>query len=612
MMGVNDDKYDPAKHTIISNASCTTNCLAPMAKVLHDTFGIEKGLMTTIHAYTQDQNLQDVPHKDLRRARAAALNIIPTSTGAAKAIGLVLPELKGKLDGFALRVPVPTGSATDLTVDARPRGHRRRGQRRAQGGRRGPAQGHLSYTEDPIVSSRHRHRPGVLHLRLRPDQGHRQPGQGRRLVRQRVGLLQPPRRPRQARRRDALMHPDASTTARRGYGSARAGARRPQRAARRRDASPTTAGSAPSLPTIDALAERGRAGDRRLAPRPPQGRAGPAVLARARSPRGSASCSARDGRASPTDTVGRLAPQAAVAALADGEVALLENLRFNAGRDQQGRRRARRVRGRSWPRSPTLYVGDGFGAVHRKHASVYDLPARLPHAAGGLVAAPRSRCCKKLTEDPERPYVVVLGGSKVSDKLGVIDDLLAKVDRLLIGGGMAFTFLKAQGHEVGNSLLEEDQVDQPCAASSARRPSAAWSSCCRSTSWRPTRLRRRTPTHDVVAADAIPADREGLDIGPETRELFAREARRRQDRVLERPDGRVRARRVRRRHPGGRRGDHRRSTAFTVVGGGDSAAAVRTLGLRRGRLLGHISTGGGASLEYLEGKTLPGLAALED
>jgi glyceraldehyde 3-phosphate dehydrogenase len=118
VMGVNDDKYDPAAHTIISNASCTTNCLGPMAKALHEEFGIVKGLMTTIHAYTQDQNLQDAPHKDLRRARAAALNIVPTSTGAAKAIGLVLPELKGKLDGYALRVPVPTGSATDLTFEA--------------------------------------------------------------------------------------------------------------------------------------------------------------------------------------------------------------------------------------------------------------------------------------------------------------------------------------------------------------------------------------------------------------------------------------------------------------------------------------------------------------
>src|SRR6185436_1378001 len=119
VVGVNDNLYDAAKHTIISNASCTTNCLAPMAKVLNDTIGIERGLMTTIHAYTQDQNLQDGPHKDLRRARAAALNMVPTSTGAAKAIGLVLPHLQGKLDGYAIRVPVPTGSATDLTVTVR-------------------------------------------------------------------------------------------------------------------------------------------------------------------------------------------------------------------------------------------------------------------------------------------------------------------------------------------------------------------------------------------------------------------------------------------------------------------------------------------------------------
>ena len=142
VIGVNDDKYDPAKHTIISNASCTTNCLAPMAKVIHDAFGIERGLMTTIHAYTQDQNLQDGPHKDLRRARAAALNIVPTSTGAAKAIGLVLPELKGKLDGYALRVPIPTGSATDLTVDVSRETSVDEVNAAFEGRRRRPARGH--------------------------------------------------------------------------------------------------------------------------------------------------------------------------------------------------------------------------------------------------------------------------------------------------------------------------------------------------------------------------------------------------------------------------------------------------------------------------------------
>ncbi len=153
VLGVNDDDYDPAKHTIISNASCTTNCLAPMAKALNDEFGIVKGLMTTIHAYTQDQNLQDGPHKDLRRARAAALNVVPTSTGAAKAIGLVLPELKGKLDGYALRVPVPTGSATDLTFEAGRETTVEEVNAAVKAAAEGPMKGYLRYTEDEIVSS---------------------------------------------------------------------------------------------------------------------------------------------------------------------------------------------------------------------------------------------------------------------------------------------------------------------------------------------------------------------------------------------------------------------------------------------------------------------------
>jgi glyceraldehyde 3-phosphate dehydrogenase len=153
VMGVNDGDYDPAKHTVISNASCTTNCLGPLAKVLNDSFGIERGLMTTIHAYTQDQNLQDGPHKDLRRARAAALNIVPTSTGAAKAIGLVLPELKGKLDGYALRVPIPTGSATDLTVTTAREASVEEIKAAYKAAADGPLKGILTYTEDPIVSS---------------------------------------------------------------------------------------------------------------------------------------------------------------------------------------------------------------------------------------------------------------------------------------------------------------------------------------------------------------------------------------------------------------------------------------------------------------------------
>ncbi|MGI8946524.1 MAG: type I glyceraldehyde-3-phosphate dehydrogenase [Ornithinimicrobium sp.] len=153
VLGVNDQDYDPEQHHIISNASCTTNCLAPMAKALHDEFGIVKGLMTTIHAYTQDQNLQDAPHKDLRRARAAALNIVPTTTGAAKAVALVLPDLKGKLDGYALRVAVPTGSATDLTFEAGRETTVEEVNAAVKAAAEGPLKGYLRYTEDPIVST---------------------------------------------------------------------------------------------------------------------------------------------------------------------------------------------------------------------------------------------------------------------------------------------------------------------------------------------------------------------------------------------------------------------------------------------------------------------------
>ena len=152
VMGVNDDQYDPQNHHIVSNASCTTNCLAPLAKVLNDSFGIEKGLMTTIHAYTADQRLQDAPHSDLRRARAAAVNMVPTSTGAAAAVGLVLPELKGKLDGFAVRVPTITGSITDLTFTASREVTKEEVNAALKAAAEGPMKGIIKYSEDPIVS----------------------------------------------------------------------------------------------------------------------------------------------------------------------------------------------------------------------------------------------------------------------------------------------------------------------------------------------------------------------------------------------------------------------------------------------------------------------------
>ncbi|MGV9266800.1 phosphoglycerate kinase [Kitasatospora sp. NPDC003701] len=311
-----------------------------------------------------------------------------------------------------------------------------------------------------------------------------------------------------------------------------------------------------------------------------------------------------------TDTVGESA-KATVAALADGEVTLLENLRFNAGETSKDDAERGAFADRL-AELAELYVGDGFGAVHRKHASVYDLPARLPHAVGDLIAT-EVGVLKRLTDEVERPYVVVLGGSKVSDKVGVIDNLLGKADRILIGGGMAYTFLAALGHEVGISLLQKDQI--PVVLEYLERAKANGVEfvvpvdIAVSGSFPDTKTHKPVEDFEVVDADKIPADKEGLDIGPRTRELFAAKLADARTVFWNGPVGVFE-------HPTFAEGTKAvaqallDSDAFTVVGGGDSAAAVRILGFDETKF-GHISTGGGASLEYLEGKTLPGLAALE-
>ncbi|MFG3053755.1 phosphoglycerate kinase [Kitasatospora sp. NPDC048239] len=311
-----------------------------------------------------------------------------------------------------------------------------------------------------------------------------------------------------------------------------------------------------------------------------------------------------------TDTVGESA-KATVAALADGEVTLLENLRFNAGETSKDDAE-RGAFADELAALADLYVGDGFGAVHRKHASVYDLPARLPHAVGDLIAT-EVGVLKRLTEEVERPYVVVLGGSKVSDKVGVIDNLLGKADRILIGGGMAYTFLYALGHEVGLSLLQKDQVDTVLEYLERAKENGVEFvlpvDVAVSGKFPDTKTHAPVEDFAVVDADAIPADKEGLDIGPKTRALFAEKLADAKTVFWNGPVGVFE-------HPAFAEGTKAvaqallDSDAFTVVGGGDSAAAVRILGFDETKF-GHISTGGGASLEYLEGKTLPGLAALE-
>lgn len=303
------------------------------------------------------------------------------------------------------------------------------------------------------------------------------------------------------------------------------------------------------------------------------------------------------------DTVGESA-RSTVAALADGQVALLENVRFNAGETSKDDAE----RGAFADRLAALgdaFVSDGFGVVHRKQASVYDVAQRLPHAMGGLVAA-EIDVLRRLTESPERPYTVVLGGSKVSDKLAVIDNLLGKADTLLVGGGMVFTFLAAQGHAVGTSLLEADQI-ATCQEYLGRAEAAG--------------VRLVLPTDVVVAprfaadaeptvvpVEAIPEDQMGLDIGPVSALAFADVVRASRTVFWNGPMGVFE-------FPAFAAGTRAVAEALTevgglsVVGGGDSAAAVRQLGFAEDSF-GHISTGGGASLEYLEGKTLPGIEVL--
>jgi len=288
-----------------------------------------------------------------------------------------------------------------------------------------------------------------------------------------------------------------------------------------------------------------------------------------------------------------------------GEILLLENIRFSAAETSKEESERAAFAG-ELAQLADFYVGDGFGAVHRKHASVFDLPKLLPHAAGTLVAA-EVQVLKKLTQNPERPYGVVLGGAKVSDKLGVIENLLGKVDVLAIGGGMVFTFLKAQGKEIGTSLVEAEMLGVVKGLIATADKNGVKLVLPTDIIVAPAFAQDATPT--LVSADAIPADQMGLDIGPASASAFAAEIVKCKTVFWNGPMGVFE-------FPNFAAGTKVVAQALTevtgisVVGGGDSAAAVRALGFADSQF-GYISTGGGASLEYLEGKELPGLKALE-
>jgi phosphoglycerate kinase len=307
------------------------------------------------------------------------------------------------------------------------------------------------------------------------------------------------------------------------------------------------------------------------------------------------------------DTVGESA-KATVAALSDGEVAMLENIRF----DPRETSKDEAVRGALADDLASLadaYVSDGFGVVHRKQASVYDIALKLPSAVGSLVLK-EVESLKRATENPERPYVVVLGGSKVSDKLGVIANLIGKADRLLIGGGMAFTFLAANGYSVGDSLLEQDQIETVKGYLALAKEKGV--EIVLPTDVVAADSFAADAPHAVVPASAIPDGKMGLDLGPDSQKLFASKILDAKTIVWNGPMGVFEFEAF----SAGTRAlaqalvDAGANGGFSIVGGGDSAAAVRILGFDESKF-GHISTGGGASLEYLEGKTLPGIAVLD-
>jgi phosphoglycerate kinase len=299
------------------------------------------------------------------------------------------------------------------------------------------------------------------------------------------------------------------------------------------------------------------------------------------------------------DVVGESAREAVQATEPD-RVVLLENVRFEKAETSKDDAE-REGFAEQLAAFADLYVDDAFGAVHRKHASVYDVAQRLPHAAGPLVAK-EVEVLQRLTEDPARPYVVVLGGSKVSDKLAVIEALLPKVDTLLVGGGMCFTFLAAQGHDVGSSLLEADQVDA-CRTLLESGKIVLPVDVVAATAF------AADADHSVVPADQIPSDRMGLDIGPRSVQAFAAALAGARTVFWNGPMGVFEMAPYAEGTRGVAEAIAALPDALTVVGGGDSAAAVRALQIREDRFT-HISTGGGASLEYLEGKTLPGLDVL--
>ena len=605
VLGVNEDRYDPTAHHIISNASCTTNCLAPAAKVVHDLVTIERGLMNTIHSYTNDQNILDVAHKDPRRARSAGQNIIPTTTGAAKALALVIPDLKGKFDGFSLRVPTPTVSVVDFTADVAPADLGRGAQRRVPDGRRRPARGHPRRLRRAARVDGLQGRQPQLDRRRRIDHGaRRDDGQGHRLVRQRVGLQLPRRGPHRVRRRSPARHRmtmdkltvrDADVAGKRVF--VRVDFNVPLADGKVTDDSRIRA----SIPTINLLLAAGASVILASHLGRPDGKVQDGLRLR---PVGQRLTELLRRNVPVTGDALGLGTEDAVKRLRPGEVLLLENLRFHAEEEANDP-----VFAAALAAYADVFVNDAFGTAHRAHASTVGIAKLLP-AYAGLLMEREIEMLSKLLDAPERPFAAILGGAKVSDKIKVIDNLLTRVDMLVLGGGMANTFLLAQGKAVGKSLAEPDRADD------ARRILSRAAN---------NGVRVVLPVDVIVAkevtrgteyktlqAEKIPASWHIVDLGKASQDLMVEALSDVQTVFWNGPLGvfeipsfahgtKAVARMLAERADAG---------ATVVVGGGDSVAAVTQQGLAD--RMTHISTGGGASLEFLEGRELPGVTVLLD
>ncbi len=620
VLGVNGGEYDPRKHHIVSNASCTTNCLAPLVHVLmKEGIGIETGLMTTIHAYTATQKTVDGPsRKDWRGGRAAAVNIIPSTTGAAKAVGEVIPAVRGRLTGMSFRVPTPDVSVVDLTFRAARDTSIEEIDRLLKNASETYLKGILGVNTEELVSTDfvHDQRSSIYDSKATLENNLK--GEKRFF---KVVSWYDNEWGYSNRVADLTLH------------IAKLGLH---------------AGDDITLKTIDDLALRGKrvfirvdfnvpmeqgkiTDDFRIVSALPTIRkamdAGAKVILASHLGRPAEkgyeaefslqAAATRLGEllGKPVtfvpDCVGEKARRA-VASLGDGEVALLENLRFYKGESANDEKFARELASLA-----DVYVNDAFGTSHRDAASMTGVPKLLGGGVAGALVKKEVEVIHRALVSPGRPFVAVLGGAKVSDKIAVIKNLLAVVDEVLVGGAMAYTFLKAMGQPVGSSRVETVVVDKKGNEKPVLKMAQEILDLARARGKRLVLpvdhvvVQKVAPGAPTKVVDTLEDGWIGVDIGPRTRALYAERLAAAKTALWNGPmgvfeikgfdEGTITVARA--------FADITARGATTIVGGGDSAAAVRQLGFED--KVTHVSTGGGASLEMFEGKFLPGIAALD-